>query len=152
PLQRLGAAGQRSDALLSGTHRKPHFHLVLPSTGHERGQPIALVTGRVGFQWRVLRHPQPFFEVGEAGQALLTGLLGLATGSQQPFGFGARGLGRSAELGEFALGGVADTVGLSAQRLGGGDRLLAYRLLFPRTRKLRTELAQSGVSLGAPTA
>ena len=61
PGQRVGPTGERTDPLLGGADGEPHLHLVLPGRRHERGEPVAFVAGRIGFQRRRL---------GERGAAL----------------------------------------------------------------------------------
>ena len=64
PGQPVGATGQRADPLLGGTDREPYLHLVLPGAWYQRGQPVALLAGRIGVQRRRLGQPQPLLQFG----------------------------------------------------------------------------------------
>ena len=77
--QRVGAAVQGPSALLGGAQRQPGVHLGLPGLAGGVGQPLAV--GGVGLLLGgVLGRGEPRLELGEAGQVVVAGLLGVGDG------------------------------------------------------------------------
>ena len=99
PDQLVGPAVEGSRPLLGGAQREPGLHLGLPRAARRVGEPLALA-GVGLLVGGLLRRRQPRLELGQAGQVLVAGLLGLRRSPVTALGLAAGGARLGAVLAE----------------------------------------------------
>ncbi len=138
---------QRAAPLLGRAQGEPGLGLAAARRAGRLGQPLAL--GGVGLLvGGGLRGGQPLLEVGQAGEVLVAGGLGVDDGRVQALGLGARPAGLRAELTELLGDGRQRRVGLVQPRERDVDALLRVEPLALDPGDVEAEALALGRGLG----